>query len=133
MKYKLFIALAIGLLVLGLNSAAVAAPPTAKVNVPFDFIVGNNHLPAGSYFVSALNGHLVALGSSTGYARTIVTRHYGEARQFPALVFNRVGRQYFLAEVWFDWNEGMKVPQGNAEKEALRAVKESTKTVLAMQ
>ncbi len=121
MKRQLLILLVISLASLALNTGKSVAQSTARVQIPFDFIVNNHVLPAGSYFVTRIERHVVRLTSQSTSATAIVNPHPDEKPQSPSLVFMRVGREYFLAEVWFDRTAGLKVPQSERQKEALLA------------
>jgi len=137
MKHKLILALTVALVILSLPATPAAAQSPVTVNIPFDFIVADNTFAAGPYQVFQVNRQLIVLRhktNSTKFVSSIVTRNYDELRsqQTPALVFKHVGRKYFLAQFWLDWNEGVKVPQSSAEKEALLASRQmDDKVVLA--
>jgi hypothetical protein len=136
MKHKLIFALTIALVILSLQASQAAAQNRVKVNIPFDFVVADNHFPAGPYLVIQVNRQLILLRhttNSTKFVSSIVTPDYDELRnqQTPALVFRHIGRQYFLAQFWLDRDDGVKVPQCSAEKEVLRASRLPDKVVLA--
>jgi hypothetical protein len=133
MKRQLLIVLAICLVSLALNAGKAAAQGSSRVEIPFDFIVGNRVLPADSYLVTRVGPHVIRLASHRTSVASIVTPHHDEKGQTPSLVFTRVSREYFLAEVWFGRRAGLKVPQGEREREALRALKDAaSKRIVAL-
>ena len=77
---------------------------TIIVNVPFDFVVMNKHMVAGTYDVTTdiLTTTVVIRGEDNGSAALALTRsaQAGKAQEQAKLVFKRYGDRYFLAEVW---------------------------------
>ena len=98
------------MLVVGLAfvSAVVSAngqsSTAVRSNVPFEFIVGDQSLPAGEYIVKSISSGGEVLGianraltrSTIRMSRNLVSRK----SQTSQLIFHRYGNQYFLAEVW---------------------------------
>ncbi|MGD1082570.1 MAG: hypothetical protein ABR881_30015 [Candidatus Sulfotelmatobacter sp.] len=80
------------------------------VKVPFEFVVGNQTLPAGTYkFLSLLNSvpskatiDVLEVRSTEGHLyKAVVTDVVGsEEPNNPRLVFTRSGDRAFLSEVW---------------------------------
>ena len=75
-----------------------------QAEIPFDFAVGNNWLPAGEYQVTKPNSHGVILiqsqdARSSAHAMTIGGQA-GKTGHVGKLVFNRYGEQYFLSKIW---------------------------------
>lgn len=75
-----------------------------KVNVPFDFIVRDQAMPAGEYVFErdVLPGKLRIV---SGDLKNTVVAFYGPASDNKtglshALVFNKYGTRHFLKEVW---------------------------------
>ncbi len=75
-----------------------------RVHVPFAFIAGGAHLPAGDYIVyHPGDPYLVVIERDDGKARGMEYVHFsgtdsdGSATK---LVFNKYGEQYFLSQVW---------------------------------
>ncbi len=78
-----------------------------RANIPFDFVVANQTLPAGEYFfartrqyagdslvtISNLDGRALAV-TLTSTAQTLTPKSRG------VMVFNRYGTQHFLSQVW---------------------------------
>jgi len=134
MRHKLFVALAIAAVGLALNAVTATAQQRARAKIPFDFLVGDKHLPAGVYFVTPISAHVIALSNQNESVTTIVTAQDNETRQqTPSLVFKCIGREHFLATVWFDKEAGVNIPKSAAEKEALRAMNGTpSKAVVAL-
>jgi hypothetical protein len=84
--------------------------PALTVKVPFEFVVGNQTFPAGTYkFQSLLNSvpgkdtiDILVVRSTEGQLyRAIVTGVVGsEEHNNAKLVFTRTGGRAFLSEVW---------------------------------
>lgn len=80
------------------------------VKIPFEFVVGNQTFPAGTYkFRSLLNSVLSKASIDVLEVRSTLGRQYsatvtdvvdGPELSHPQLVFTRTGGQAFLSEVW---------------------------------
>ena len=106
-----------------------------SVKIPFDFIVGEQTLPAGKYTFRHLPGmpDKLAIQSADRQARAVVWSTLTETRQAPAkttLVFRNYGDQRFLAEVWVhgDKNGGILV-QSRAERELAQRTSAKTNAI----
>ncbi len=99
--------LAMAIIGAGLSAQAQSLQYKLTVDIPFDFQVANQKLPAGKYSVGRaqeMSGDTVLqIRSIDGHATTnrfsipIVTFN---AKNRGELVFHRYGDQYFLSEVW---------------------------------
>ena len=108
-----------------------------RVNVPFDFIVGSQTLPAGQYSVDVKTvSRLVSLHciDHSGAAEVIglplsaVDGALNEER----LVFHRYNSTYFLTQVWGNGSDGRKLPTTKRERElAAQKVNPDNITVMA--
>jgi hypothetical protein len=114
--------------VLGLSAAlhAQTAPtPLLRVQVPFEFIAGGMHLPAGQYDILHVGGpNLIMLRSSDGYARALVSVKVSPTRADESttkLVFNKYGETYFLSQVWTEQDNQVHQCAKGREEEALAA------------
>jgi len=114
----------IALLALGLLLAASAQAQTAmKVNVPFDFVVNGQIMPAGEYRVEAvgLAGNALSIRKADQGATTLALSNACASRdtaEKSKLVFHRYGSEYFLAQVWTAGsNTGHQLPRTRAERE----------------
>ena len=108
------IQLATALAVLLLSTIAVSAQTTTKdtllrANIPFAFVTGGVHLPAGEYrFYHPGNPYVIVIENNDGTARamTIVHPSATNSRETNTkLVFNKYGTEYFLAQVWTERNQ----------------------------
>jgi hypothetical protein len=75
-----------------------------RVDIPFAFIAGGAHLPAGQYLVyHPGDPYFVVIERDDGRARAMVYIHPSATERNESstkLVFNKYGDQYFLSEVW---------------------------------
>ncbi|MBZ5616742.1 MAG: hypothetical protein LAO23_22280 [Acidobacteriia bacterium] len=78
--------------------------PLFRVSVPFAFVAGGVHLPAGDYSVyHPGDPYLVVIEKDDGRARAMAYVHPSATKSDEAstkLVFNKYGDQYFLSQVW---------------------------------
>ncbi len=113
MKHRMF-QLAIVLGAILLNTMSVSAQTTTKdtllrAKIPFAFVAGGAHLPAGEYRVyHPGNPYIVVIENKDGTARAMTYVHpsamkSGETRT--KLLFNKYGNEYFLAQVWTERNQ----------------------------
>lgn len=94
---------------------------TTKANVPFDFIVGSQSLPAGEYTVASMSSQgdvLRIRGAGNNGALRLTKPTHGTSEQ-AKLVFHRYGDRYFLAEVW-DGANGRALLKSRQEQAAER-------------
>ena len=108
-------------------SARVQASFPLGVNIPFDFVVGKQTLPAGEYRIERLfSDKLDALliRSTDGRASTIMMTMAVLANDWQSeskLVFNRYGDQYFLSQIWTAGNKsGRELYKSPREAELAR-------------
>jgi len=103
-----------------------------RADVPFDFIVGNKTLPAGTYTIAkpTLTGTLlienVDSGESTFVMSTVVegSRPNDETK----FVFTRYADQYFLDQVWVVGDaSGDKLVKSRAERKLAKLAHESVR------
>jgi hypothetical protein len=75
-----------------------------RAHIPFAFIAGGVHLPAGDYIVyHPGDPYLVVIETSDGKARGMEYIHPSAsdaAASSTKLVFNKYGEHYFIAQVW---------------------------------
>jgi len=76
-----------------------------RVNIPFDFKVGDKTFPAGRYTVnrSQQDDSVIKISSWEGKANTLrptTAVTIKKTRNRDTLVFNRYGDLYYLAQVW---------------------------------
>jgi hypothetical protein len=101
--------------------SAVAQGRTVKATVPFDFAVGNSHLPAGTYTISSADSRSLtglAIRSDSGKI-TVLTTAFADGKQSKTgkLVFDKYGDQYFMREILCSNADiNMELPVSKAEK-----------------
>ena len=79
-----------------------------RADIPFDFVVGNETLLAGTYTAKYNNNHAVLLIQSLDHRTSAVSlthtvrkgKSVGMEDNSPRLIFSRYGDQYFLTQVW---------------------------------
>ncbi len=94
-----------------------------EANIPFDFMVGGEKLPAGKYTVEtagALNTVMVHNWKAKRAAGALSHALEVRAGSKPHLVFRRYGNEYFLAKV-ISYSSGIELPKSKAEREAAKA------------
>jgi|SRR5690242_159041 len=131
MKMFRSIALGFGLL---LATASYAQETHVRAAVPFEFIVGNQSLPAGDYTVQSMQPTGSAVVIRNNDEGKAIMSLAGSCRQLNAsektkLVFHRVGSRYFLSEIWAEGeNAGRRLPVSAAETET--ALNQKVETVV---
>ena len=118
MKYLRSAVFALGLLLV--VSATQAQQVRVKAEIPFDFVVGNQVLPAGEYAVVP-EGNAQALWIRSDQAKesamtlTIACTNSGPATS-SRLVFHSLGGRYFLSEIWAQgYDQGRQLPKSGME------------------
>jgi hypothetical protein len=112
-----------------------------RVNIPFQFNVGNKLMPAGEYVVRSVSydssNVVLKIENRDGEAKAmLMTRTIdGKAQNSAKLIFNRYGSQYFFGQLWVDGDgDGLQAPKCRAERAAQRefaALKVAIETVAA--
>jgi hypothetical protein len=109
------------------TAQAKSVPKAYTIAVPFDFVVGNRTMPAGTYRFQLVLGSpkgsdtvaVLAVRSEDGryYASTLTAVTEGEApTDGPKLVFNRAGGRAALSQIWEQGNPlGLKLSIANRE------------------
>src|SRR5215472_10717377 len=106
MKTKMFAVVAALLLTLMAAKVSHAQETRLYVNVPFDFQVGDQMMPAGEYLVErpfSSSWSLQRLRHVNGDAVSTISTIPTEAKngdRMPELIFNVYGKTRFLAEIW---------------------------------
>jgi len=116
MNRKLFVAVVLMAVALVVN---VSAQNKARADVPFDFIVGDKALPAGTYDISEVNAHAIAILAhhAAGGAMVQFQPANGKQHMQAKLVFHKYGDRYFLYQVWDADSVGIQVRESKLEKE----------------
>jgi hypothetical protein len=135
MTKKLYSTFAMMGLFLMLAFVSVSAQSRGKIeiNVPFDFSLGNQTLPAGAYSVKQLSQNSMLVESADGQTRVLaqtpgrIQIDANEKAPQEKLVFHQYGKQYFLAQVWMvRGSDGLELGQSGAERQANREQKLAT-------
>jgi hypothetical protein len=102
MKSRFLCILAATVFALLAGAAAYAQSGAVTANVPFDFIVGKQVMPAGEYRITAPEPFLLAIQNKDGseflYAHSIPVQ--SALAVTPRLVFRNWGTGYYLVSVW---------------------------------
>ncbi len=106
-KLGLVLSMSSLLVMLAVAPASGAGRHSLKIqaDIPFDFMVGDTKLPAGTYTVSTSAPDVLQIRSLDGHESVVVfTRDVEDKSLTPPdetkLVFNRYGDLYCLAQVW---------------------------------
>jgi hypothetical protein len=135
MTKKLYSTFAMMGLFLMLAFVSVSAQSRGKIeiNVPFDFSLNNQTLPAGAYSIKQLSQNSMLVESADGQTRVIaqtpgrVQWDANEKAPQEKLVFRQYGNQYFLAQVWMvRGSDGRELSQSSAERQAAKEQKLAT-------
>src|SRR5688572_16622635 len=100
-------ALVLGVLVLLTAMQAAAQDRVLTADIPFEFTVCKEQLPAGEYRIepfSRAKPSIMIFRSEDNRLVEIVCTNDVQGTKLPAagkLIFNRYGNQYFLTEMWF--------------------------------
>ena len=100
-------------------TAGAYGQTAAKANVPFGFKVGSAQLPAGTYMVTSENPLTITIrNAETRKAVLSLARREAPGMGSPRLVFDHIGSQYFLVQVWGAvGSSGLTLPISEQEKE----------------
>jgi hypothetical protein len=109
-----------------------------KGNIPFNFIVNKDTLPAGQYDIESfgtMDGRTLLIHDSTMHTKTLVIARSVESRnpsEQTKLVFNRRGNQYFLSQIWIAGEKlGHQLPKSARESEVAKDYNAQQVVVLA--
>ncbi len=108
MRTKLLVA---SLFLISTVVAMYAQTVSLRANIPFAFTAGQKQLPAGEYsFTPTANGETVRVASNKDTALALVlTRMAAGIHTTPKdahVVFDKMGDQYFLSEIWIPGVDG---------------------------
>ena len=108
-----------------------------KANIPFDFRVGSQSLPAGEYTVTPKSPTMVVIQSKEHHQSAVALTNAVQANQSPAngkLIFNRNGALYFLSQIWTPGEEvGRELLKSKVEQEVAGGTSPSETTILTAQ
>ena len=128
-------AIPLALTVLLLATAAQAQTTNVKATIPFDFVVGDHAYPAGEYTVKSLSQSSAAIRidnadeSEKGITLSDACEKAHSAKQ-TILVFQRLGDNYFLSQVWTEGNSTGR--EFRMSKREVQLAKNNSKPELAI-
>ena len=121
MKRNIYGALTMFALAFLLSVPMVQAQSTLSANVPFAFSMGEKAMPAGTYQIRSVSDQVLALENlDSQHSWLVMKSHYVQASesQNPKLVFDKIGDQYFLSQIWDGRsNSGIELSSSKREKE----------------
>lgn len=99
-----------------------------RINIPFEFSVGDSKLPAGDYSIGramSTSGDAVLLISNVNHSDSAFpltnSAQSRDRKDVPTLVFHRYGDQYFLYQVWpAGGTYGRELVKSRSERELQR-------------
>jgi hypothetical protein len=93
-------------------------------DIPFDFLIGNTTLKAGSYTVEQLQSEIIAFSSDDGKEHQFALTFPGDSdkqSQEPHLVFIRYGSEAFLKRVFLSGSDDCyELPESSRERELIK-------------
>ena len=120
--------------VLAGSSVYAQSSTVLKMDVPFDFRVGGQSLPAGEYTVVPKSPTIVVIRNKDGHQSAVSMTNAVQANQSPAdgkLIFNRYGEYQFLSQIWTPGEEvGRELPKSKIEQEVAGSTALAEKTIL---
>lgn len=132
-KFGLFMVLA--MVVTSSSVSGQSLSERIRVNIPFDFTVQNEKLPAGEYSIGRAlpsSGDLMlSLDGRAGRESAFLTSAVQslDAKHNAILVFHRYGDEYFLFQVWpAGAKTGRAIPRSVREREIERQARASAGT-----
>ncbi len=132
---KIFIAgLVFGFLALGFLPRTVSAQAkVVTIEIPFDFMVGDTSLPAGTYQITKVSeGNYRIANTKSDQTAMFLTESTTDPTPAPSftLIFNVYGDTYYFAKFFHQGKtEGDALRQTSAEKEMAKKIKPTTKAV----
>ena len=129
MSRKLSLVMMLGLLFPLAATRIVAQTPHELVaDVPFEFSVCGERLPAGTYKVRSLssNPHVLVVSSDNSRSVIVACGRQVQAQKQPTgqLIFNRYENKYFLSELWLGEMIGTELFKSAEEQALLRTRRE---------
>jgi flagellar motor protein MotB len=105
---------------LAASTGSVAQQAAVKANIPFNFTVGEQSMPAGEYTITSPSRHIVQIQSADHQhvGMVIGSDSSHELAASPALVFDKYGEYNFLHRVLSPKNNSLNldIALGNVEK-----------------
>jgi hypothetical protein len=120
----LIAATAVALMCMGQPVVVEAQSSRLTANIPFDFYVGHDLLPAGKYDLRTVAGSVLRVLSENGERTAAISTIpvWNESGRVSKLVFNRYGKTYFLSEVhWQGFSQARGLIKSPSELELARS------------
>ena len=123
---KAFVVLGLLLSVSAIYVNALGKTLIRKVEIPFDFSVGDKTFPAGVYSVTSVNQEKIMLRLSSGDGREAIhiLTNPVQAKETPTtskLIFRRYGETYFLSQIWESYDDqGRQLSKSRTERSVER-------------
>jgi hypothetical protein len=115
---------------------ALASDFAVQANVPFDFIVGDRVLPAGTYKITEQSAGIIMIQNKDTHVTAMSLAEGDDATKGNKLVFDRYGDRYFLSEVLCPGsNLTVQIPVSKMEKAAQNqeaSIHDSGQTLVAL-
>jgi hypothetical protein len=98
--------------------SALAQNYRVKASIPFNFVVGSNKLPAGTYTFSSPDNLALQVQNDKQYATVLSSVRADDVQSEKVrLIFNMYGDQYFLSKILCpSSNLNLKLPVSRLEK-----------------
>ena len=100
-------------LALAAASVQAQAPSKLEVNIPFEFSAGKTTFKPGVYNIKRGSGSLLMLQNSEDKSSAMLnaplTLSSRDTKAGERLVFEKVGDQYFLAQIWLTADSGREL------------------------
>jgi hypothetical protein len=119
-----------------LNAQMAIRQPLFRIDIPFAFVAGGTHLPAGHYHVyHPGDPYLIVIERDDGRARAMAYVHPSAtdpSGSSSKLVFNKYGDQHFLSQVWTENDPQMHhCFKGQTEKQLIAQASKPQTVVIA--
>ena len=105
------------------TKAQIDSDMSIEADIPHAFVVRDKTLPAGKYTVKVLDDtslNLFEIRSSNRRTAVTFETENVQAERTPRqteLVFNKIGDQYFLSQIWVSWsNSGVQLEKSKMER-----------------
>lgn len=119
-------------------AAASARAQNVRAQIPFDFYVNNQKLPAGDYSisrVSELNSDLLQVRKRDGTAQSLIAVMRTDTplgSKQNVLVFNRYGDRYFFSQIRVPWVINAEVRKSKIEIQLAKKAAEMKRQNVAL-
>ena len=133
-KRTFLFAMLLAALLPAMSTRSVAQTREMVADIPFNFTVCRQQMPAGKYKVrpmtSATSNLLLVRSEDGDFAEITCTRDMQSSKRASEgkLIFNRYGNQYFLTELWFQGEmTGNQVIKSESEEALISGLPPKTK------